>query len=168
MRNSLLFLIALLLTGAMAKAETSIKSLGFAFGSPALLAARLTARQPESSWLYQIEVSRQVLKHNRTNGELTTLRLDAHYIFEPWELMEPFVFLGGAYFDGYYNKASERTSILAFDGGVGLDVPINARWVMSGEFGITLPTKSDPGLVYYGIIANMGLRWTFSMPEPQI
>lgn len=161
MKSRLLALIAILTTTLSAKAELE-KGLGFSFGSPALLGARVFWRAPESPWSQQLELSKQVLKHNRSNGELTMVRFDVQYQLSQWSKVQSFAFSGASYFDGFFNSASARTSLLAIDAGVGFSAPIGSRWAMSGEFGFTLPTKGDPGFVYYGLISNLGLRWYFS------
>ena len=159
MRNKLVvwFLGGLLVFHQGAAANTW--GVGVSFGSPALVGLRGSLERSESPWGFQFEYSSHILEHNRSDGKMTSARFDAQRAFSEWENLQPFGFLGLTYFNGYLNKYAEPIALLAFDGGLGLRLPISSRWSLGGELGVTLPTEAPPGVGPFGLIFNLSVRW---------
>jgi hypothetical protein len=146
----------------LADSDGATKTIGFSFGSPALVGLRGTYQSFDSPWTIQGEYSNQVLEHNRSNGRLNTLRLDLQFAVDPWwETITPFYFVGGNYLNGYLNRESERFKVLFLELGSGLRMPVTDRWSVTSELGVSLPTQGAKGFQFMGVIINFGLRWSW-------
>lgn len=132
---------------------------GGSFGSPALFGLRGAYRSEDSPWNVVGEFSSLVLKKNRGDGLLNTVRVDAQRDWSKWYSVESFYFSGLSYYSGYANSHSPRLNVLAVDFGVGTNLVITERWVVTGELGFLSPIQSVKGFDFVGLIMNLGVRW---------
>jgi hypothetical protein len=163
MNLSLLLTILFYAVLSPVSGKAATQSVGFSFGSPALLAVRgLHRAEPESPWVFQLEYSHQVLENNRTNGQTTLWRLDAQWEFYDWEGIKPFAFVGGDHLSGYLNKNASTFSLWAYDFGLGFQTPVTERLSLSGEAGLMVPLQGVHGFEFMGLIFNLGIRWSLN------
>lgn len=144
---------------------STTSTVGFAFGSPALVGWRGTLQEENSPWTFQGEFSSLILDHNRSDGRLTTLRLDAQWEFTDWDAIKPYCFSGAHYFTGYLNDSSPTVSLPALGFGLGVVIPVHEKWSMTGELGAVIPTQALHGFEFFGLIINLGIRWRWLNPQ---
>lgn len=143
--------------------QCKINQVGISFGAPSLLGLRELYHDELSQWTYQLEYSKQVLFRNRGNGLIQTLRFDTQFSFLNWYTMQPFLFTGFNYLNGYLNRNSPTINLYAWEFGSGLRLPITEKIQMGGEIGGSLPINGVAGFEYLGIIVNLSLLWSWSI-----
>lgn len=149
------------------------KAFGVAFGSPGLISLRyqqslsLQTKDSMTPFSFQLDLSDQVLFHNRSNGRLKMIR--SLFLFEKlnqfhteFDALTWFQFLGIDYFTGYYDRYSPQLKLFTLEVGGCVELKVSTgNWFLSGELGALIPTRFESGFENVGIVSNLGILRKF-------